>query len=95
MKTRFRFSSSSDDAVAVTVLPQQPVHVLVLCMWWPTARLVDADAQLAQVLLGQLDLGDNLRVRVGAVVEGEDAPAEAGQDDGAKGDKEPKGELNS
>lgn len=55
--------------------------------------LVHTHAQSAQVRAGQLNLLDQLFVRLGAVVEGQDAPAEAGQDVRTEGDDEPEGEL--
>lgn len=56
-------------------------------------RSVNVDTQLAQVDLGHVNLLHELLVRVGHVVEGEDAEAEAEEEDGAKGDEGPKGEL--
>lgn len=56
-------------------------------------RLVHTHAESAQVRAGQLNLLDQLLVRLGAVVESHDAPAEAGQDVRAEDDDEPEGEL--
>ena len=57
------------------------------------SSLVDSDAHLSQFGLGLVNLGHELLVRLRHVVEGEDAEAEAEEEDGAKGDEGPKGEL--
>jgi hypothetical protein len=56
------------------------------------SSLVHIDAQLPQVGLGHVDLGHELLVRLGNVVEGEDAPAKAEEEHGSKGNKGPEGE---
>lgn len=58
-----------------------------------TWSLVDVDATRAQVFLRQLDLGHDLLVRLGHVVEGQHAPAETEEQVGAEGDEQPEGEL--
>lgn len=55
--------------------------------------LVYIDAQTPQVLLSELDLGHELLVRLGHVVEGHDVPAEPEEEVGAEGDEGPEGEL--
>lgn len=55
--------------------------------------LVHIHAQRSEVLLGQLDFAHQLLVCVGAVVEGQDAPAEADEQVGAERDEGPEGEL--
>lgn len=54
--------------------------------------LVHSDAQLPQLHLGHLDLAHQLLVRLGGVVEGQDAPAEADEQVGAEGDEGPEGQ---
>ncbi len=56
--------------------------------------LVDINAQGSQVLLRLLDLAHEFLVRLGGVAEGEDAPAEAGEEVRAERDEEPEGKLN-
>lgn len=56
------------------------------------ASLVDSDAQLPQLRLGRLDLAHELFVRLGDVVEGQDAPAQPGQEVRAEGDEGPEGQ---
>lgn len=58
-------------------------------------RLVDVDAELAQVHLGNLNLLHQLLVRLGHVVECEDAPAEAEQQRRAEADEQPEGKLQN
>ena len=60
---------------------------------WYIPRLVDVDALLPQVLLREVDLDHELLVRLGHVVEGQDAPAEGEEEVGAEGDEDPEGEL--
>lgn len=55
--------------------------------------LVNGDAKVAQVSLGLLDLSHELLVRLRHVVEGNDAPAETEEEEGAKGNEGPEGEL--
>ncbi|KAL2279268.1 hypothetical protein FJTKL_13629 [Diaporthe vaccinii] len=56
------------------------------------APLIHGDAQLPQLPLGDLDLAHELVVRLGDVVEGQDAPAEADEQVGAEGDEGPEGQ---
>lgn len=56
-------------------------------------QLVDSDAELSQLDLGLLNLRRELLVRVGNVVEGEDAEAESEEEVCAKGHECPEGEL--
>lgn len=58
-------------------------------------NLVDIDAELAQVNLGLVNLSHELLVRVGNVVEGQDAPAETEEGDSAEGNEGPEGELDT
>lgn len=57
------------------------------------SSLVDSDAHLSQFGLGLVNLGHELLVRLRHVVEGEDAPAEAEEEECAEGDEGPEGEL--
>lgn len=57
--------------------------------------LVHRDAELPQLDLGELDLAHDLGVRGGDVVEGEHAPAEAGEEVCPEGDEGPERELFS
>lgn len=54
---------------------------------------VHRNTQLAQLNLRRLDLAHQLLVRLGAVVEGQHAPAEAEEQVRAEGDEGPEGEL--
>lgn len=54
--------------------------------------LIHGDPQLPQLPLGDLDLAHELVVRLGDVVEGQDAPAEADEQVGAEGDEGPEGQ---
>lgn len=56
------------------------------------SSLVDSDAHLSQFSLGLVNLGHELLVRLRHVVEGEDAPAEAEEEECAEGDEGPEGE---
>lgn len=67
-------------------------QVIVLLIT-PCNLLVHIHAQRPQLLLCHLDLPHYLLVRVGAVVEGEDAPAEADEEVCAEGNEEPEGQL--
>lgn len=58
------------------------------------ALLVHVDAKSPQVRLGQFDLLHELLVRLGHVVEGEDAPAEAEEEECAERYEGPEGKLN-
>ena len=58
-------------------------------------RLVDIDAELAQIDLGNLNLLHQLLMRLRHVIECEDTPAEAEQQRGAKADEQPQGKLQS
>lgn len=55
--------------------------------------LINTNALGPQVRLRKLNLFHQLLVRLGRVVEGEHAPAEAEEDPGAEGDEGPEGEL--
>ncbi len=55
--------------------------------------LVHIHAQCPQLFLRHLDLRHQLLVRLGDVVEGQDAPAEAGEEVRAESDQEPEGKL--
>jgi hypothetical protein len=57
------------------------------------SRLVDVNTQLPQLNLGLGDLSHELLVRIGDVVEGEDAEAEAEEEECAERDEGPEGEL--
>lgn len=54
---------------------------------------IDVDAELSQIRLGHVDLAHEFLVRLGDIVEGQDAPAEPEQEKGAEGDESPEGEL--
>lgn len=54
-----------------------------------TLFLIHSDPHLSQVRLGEFDLAHEFLVRLGAVVEGEDAPAEAAEKVRAEGDEGP------
>ena len=56
--------------------------------------LVDIDTELAQVNLGLVNLSHELLVRVGNVVEGQDAPTKTEEGDSAEGNESPEGELD-
>lgn len=56
--------------------------------------LVDSDTHLSQFGLGLVNLGHELLVCLRHVVEGEDAPAEAEEEECAEGDEGPEGELS-
>ena len=58
-------------------------------------NLVDVDTQLAQILLGQVNLLHQLLVRLGNVVEGQNAPAQTEEERGAEGDESPEWKLGS
>ena len=55
--------------------------------------LVDIDAESTKVRLGKIDLGHQLLVRLGYIVEGHDVPAESEEEVGTEGDQSPEGEL--
>jgi hypothetical protein len=57
------------------------------------AALVDVDAKRAQVFLRQINLGHDLLVRLGNVVEGQNAPAETEEQVSAERDEKPEREL--
>lgn len=57
------------------------------------SSLVDSDTHLSQFGLGLVNLSHELLVRLWHVVEGEDAPAEAEEEECAEGDEGPEGEL--
>lgn len=56
-------------------------------------HLVDIDAELAQIRLGQLDLGHELLVGLGHVVESHDVPTQTKEQVGAEGNEGPEGKL--
>lgn len=56
-------------------------------------QLVDINTQSTELHPGLLDLRLQLVVRCGAFVEGDEAPAEAGEEVGAEGNESPDGEL--
>lgn len=58
-------------------------------------RLVDIDAELAQIDLGNLNLLHQLLMRLRHVIECEDTPAEAEQQRRAEADEQPQGKLQS
>jgi hypothetical protein len=55
--------------------------------------LVDINTQSLQVCAGEFNLGDNLLVSFGDVVEGHDIVAELSKKVCAKGDEDPEGKL--
>lgn len=55
--------------------------------------LVDINTELAQVRLGQVNLLHQLLVRLGDVVEGQDAPAQAEEEQGTEADEGPEWQL--
>lgn len=57
--------------------------------------LVHIHAQFSQVHLGQINLGHQLLVRLGYIVEGHDIPAESEEEVGAERDESPEGQLDS
>lgn len=59
----------------------------------PAMDLVDIDAESTKVRLGKIDLGHQLLVRLGYIVEGHDVPAESEEEVGTEGDQSPEGEL--
>jgi hypothetical protein len=63
------------------------------CFLLHRPHLVDINTKLPQILLGHLDLLDDLLVRFRYVVEGQDSPAQADEHVGAEGDDEPEGKL--
>ena len=63
-------------------------------MYGRSALLVHINAKSPQVRLGQFDLLHELLVRLGHVVEGEDAPAEAEEEECAERNEGPEGKLN-
>jgi hypothetical protein len=56
--------------------------------------LVHIHTQCPEILLGELDLGHQLLVSLGNIVEGENAPAETEEEKSAKGDESPERELS-
>ena len=56
-------------------------------------QLVHIDAQCAEVFLSQLNLAHQLLVRIRAVVESEDTPAETNEQVSTEGNESPEGEL--
>lgn len=56
-------------------------------------HLVDIDAKLAQIRLGQLNLGHELLVSLGHVVESHDVPTQTKEQVGAEGNESPEWEL--
>lgn len=63
------------------------------CSAQSQSTLVHRHAERAQFRLGQLNLLHELLVRRGDVVEGEDAPAEAEEQQGAEADERPERQL--
>jgi hypothetical protein len=55
--------------------------------------LVDIDSKLAQILLGQVNLPHKLLVRLGNVVEGQNAPAQTEEERRAEADESPEWQL--
>lgn len=76
------------------VVPIRYLTPLACCLSLPNSfpDLFDRDAQLPQVRLGQLDLPHDLLVGLGNVVEGQYAPAQAGEEVCAEGDQGPEGQ---
>lgn len=69
-----------------------PAHGLPAAAASYLLSLVDRDAQLPQLRLGQLDLPHDLLVRLGDVVERQDAPAQPDEEVCAEGDQRPYGQ---
>lgn len=82
------------------VLNVRPLVLYKGLIWWVVVgydwrNLVDIDTELAQVNLGLVNLSHELLVRVGNVVEGQDAPAETEEGDSAERNEGPEGELDT
>lgn len=71
---------------------QQMLSPRCIIPLYPFSPLIHGDAQLPQLPLGDLYLAHELVVRLGDVVEGQDAPAEADEQVGAEGDEGPEGQ---
>ena len=81
------------DETAISWLPREARYVEKLAT--PDVTIADMIGDLDPIKAARsgLDLADELVVGLGAVVEGEHAPAEAGEEVGAQGDEGPEGEL--